>query len=189
MADTAAVAAIGGVGEKTGMSASLGSYQRWLADNGQMPWDRYLRQHPNDIAAGLVGEASRVSARFDRVKARTVDLFSSVDLGVLQRSEVMPAGTVTQPGSAQAPAGSDPAAVVAAGEMQPSASDKGPLGAAAQAVEMMHKASAAAIEAQWKQTVVLVEHDLSMMVLSSSIQSSISTAKEFQEGLNSLMRA
>lgn len=184
MADVTAIGAIPAPNSNTNLSTSLGAYQRWLSGHGLMPIDQVLRRHPSEVATELVGEARGLSTQWDKFLHRTADRFATdkierimagFDAAKAAHLPGAPVGTA-HPGPARAPLG---AAAGGATSLDVASS---------RAASMIAKAGAAAVEAQWQQTVSMVEHDLSMQVLSTTIKASISTAKEFQDNLNTLMR-
>lgn len=169
-------------GEQASQSTSMAAYQRWLADSGNMPLGSVMTQHPSQIAAAALDQAGGLTRTWNSHIDKTSDMFSTrkIDSMVNElRHGDKP------PGPASAPLGSAPSTPVStAAAAAPASLEEAEKTASASIIE----ATALSIEAQWRQTAALVEHDLSNQVLMSSMQSSISAGKEINEGLDSLLR-
>ncbi len=186
MAEPIAVDAVAPAGnDKLASSNSFGAYQRWLLENGHMPVGQILTQHPGQIAAGTADQAERLSNRWDRFLARSNELMSPERLQAFTRSLRQP----EHPGPARAVIPGEGQGVRRAGSGSANDEPASALAVAEKASAAVREASAQAIEQQWQQTVALLEHDLSMKILTAAIESSISASKEVNDGLDMILRS
>lgn len=186
MAEPITVDAVAPAGnDKLASPNSLGAYQRWLLENGHMPVGQILTQHPSQIAADTANQAERLSSRWDRFLARSNELMSPERLENATKSLREP----EHPGPARAVIPSEGQGI--SRDSSGSANDEptSALAVAEQASAAVREASAQAIEQQWQQTVALLEHDLSMKILTAAIESSISASKEVNDGLDTILRS
>ena len=189
MSENVQIQAVGGV-ERSGQAShasSMATYQRWLADSGNMPLGHVLAQHPQQIAASALGQAGELSHSWNRFLAKSADLFSSEKIQKLTtdlRQGGTPATTSDQvalPVVASRPTA--PSAPASAGTPETSVQ-----AAQKTASAQITDTAAMMIELQWRQTAALLEHDLSGNILMSAVQSSVSSSKEIGDGLDSLLR-
>lgn len=179
MEDVKAITAVGGVEQKT---SSLASYQNWLAGHGHMPIGDMIPNHPAALANDLINGGVQLSGGWNNFIETMSERFSVAALDDV--ADKVREGTTSDPQISPTGSIRDSADVESSGvgKTTPVAD------AAEHAGAMIREAAAGSIEAQWKQTVKIMEHKLSTAIIMSSVESSISTAKQFQNGLNTLLR-
>jgi|GEM_PF-4401659 len=186
MSDLEAVGAVNDVEGKTS-SSSINAYRQWLIDQGHIPLSLGIPQHPSELVSNLIDEAGNLTARWDKFSDVTKDSLS------VSRMNELTANLHDGPGLA------NHNTIAPASESHPyspghqAADERGDeanslQGAAEVASKMIREAGIREIEAQWMQTVRTVEQSMSMTMMNASIQSSISTSKQFQDGINSILR-
>jgi len=187
MSENVHIQAVGGV-ERSGQAShasSMATYQRWLADSGNMPLGHVLAQHPQQIAASALGQAGELSHSWNRFLAKSADLFSSEKIQKLTTDLRQGGAPANAPSQAVQPvAANGPAAPSATAETSETSVQAAQKAASAQVTDT----AAMMIELQWRQTAALLEHNLSGNILMSAVQSSVSSSKEIGDGIDSLLR-
>lgn len=189
MAEALAVTAISSTEatQSSPSALSLADYQRWLMSSGHIPLAQALPHHPSNVAATASGQATNLSQQWNSMLSSTDQLLSAGSLDSIVRSlrkEAFPgdARASMTGGVMDSPSAHE-------GEVEASKGEGNTLEQTAErAAAAIREATAETVDQQWRQTVALLDHQLSRQILTSSIETSISASKEMNDGLDSLLR-